>query len=177
MAVIRTSTSMILRGVFNQPIYSSFCAIRPVGAPLSPFNPTLPLARRRVSIGRIFCASADPTDGKKASARLSQVQQLLQEAEERALSAGDEPIPKITLGMKFGFARFPIFPANSLQKPRPCWLIWRYAARSSVQKDLLIELGAAHQFQVYWQNGNSKLVHISGGRLVRIYNIFFWVIG
>lgn len=45
--------------------------------------------------------ASDPGDGgRKFSSRLSQVQQLLQEAEERALSAGGEPSAKITLGIE-----------------------------------------------------------------------------
>ncbi|KAK4740826.1 hypothetical protein SAY87_024414 [Trapa incisa] len=106
MAIIRTGTSMILKGVFIQPIYSSLCGIRPVLAPLTPFNPTSPHSRRRISFGRILCASADRTDGKKTSARLSQVQQLLEEAEERALLGGNEPTPQITLDrVTVSFAR------------------------------------------------------------------------
>ncbi|KAH7549549.1 hypothetical protein JRO89_XS13G0048700 [Xanthoceras sorbifolium] len=44
--------------------------------------------------------------GSKVSARLSQVHQLLQQAEERASSAGNEPVPKITLDhVNVSFAR------------------------------------------------------------------------
>lgn len=48
----------------------------------------------------IRCAAGE--DGrKKTSSRLSQVQQILHEAQERAKSAGNDPIPKITLGTTF----------------------------------------------------------------------------
>ncbi|KAJ7944807.1 peptidyl-tRNA hydrolase ICT1, mitochondrial [Quillaja saponaria] len=55
----------------------------------------------------IRCAASDSSDGgKKVSSRLSQVQQLLQEAEERALSADNGPIPQITLDhVALNFAR------------------------------------------------------------------------
>ena len=49
----------------------------------------------------IRCASSSSSDSgnKKVSSRLSQVQQLLNEAEQRSLSADiNAPIPKITLG-------------------------------------------------------------------------------
>ncbi|KAF3448415.1 hypothetical protein FNV43_RR09128 [Rhamnella rubrinervis] len=52
--------------------------------------------QRAISLGRVRC-SAYEDGGKKASARLSQVQQLLHDAEERALSADIGPAPKITL--------------------------------------------------------------------------------
>lgn len=58
-----------------------------------------------ISYGQIRCAASD-SDRNKVSARLSQVQDLLKEAEERALSAGDEPTPKITLDqVTVSFAR------------------------------------------------------------------------
>lgn len=47
---------------------------------------------------RIRCLSSEAGDGKKASSRLSQMRQVMQEAEERAFRANDEPTPKITLG-------------------------------------------------------------------------------
>ncbi|XP_068651263.1 uncharacterized protein [Aristolochia californica] len=51
-------------------------------------------------------ASESSGGGKKSSARLSQVEQLLREAEERAASAGNEPVPKITLDhVSVSFAR------------------------------------------------------------------------
>ena len=74
----------------------------PLSCPLSTVacgNGFLRLPRPAISSRVIRCASSAADDGgKKASARLSQVQQLLQEAEERALSADTGPTPKITLG-------------------------------------------------------------------------------
>ncbi|XP_072957044.1 uncharacterized protein [Typha angustifolia] len=56
------------------------------------------LVRVHVGIGRVRCAASESADGgKKVSARLSMMKQVLQEAEERALSAGSDPTPKITL--------------------------------------------------------------------------------
>ncbi|KAL5541054.1 hypothetical protein UlMin_002419 [Ulmus minor] len=51
---------------------------------------------RRVGIS-VRCAASGSDEGQKASSRLAQVQQLLQEAEERALSADTGPTPKISL--------------------------------------------------------------------------------
>lgn len=97
MAVVRTTTNVILRGIFNPaPLSSSFSLLR-----LRGIGGTLRYAavtERGISFSRIRCAST--SDGKKVSSRLAQVQQLLQEAEDRALSADiNQPIPKITLGM------------------------------------------------------------------------------
>lgn len=94
MAIMRTTTSVILRGVVHLPSFSvsRFSALPGVGG-------TIGYTHRGISFGRIQCAASDSGDGRKVSARLSQVQQLLQEAEERALSADDEPTPKITIGM------------------------------------------------------------------------------
>ncbi|CAN6480579.1 unnamed protein product [Victoria cruziana] len=59
-----------------------------------------------VEAGRIYCSSPAPGEGGKVSARLSQMQQLLQQAEERAASISDEPTPKITLDhVTVNFAR------------------------------------------------------------------------
>lgn len=56
----------------------------------------LQFTHRDFSFSRIRCAASGDN---KVSARLSQVQRLLQEAEERASAAGDEPPPpKITIG-------------------------------------------------------------------------------
>jgi len=46
----------------------------------------------------IRCASSDSDGANRVSARLSQVNQLLQQAEHRALSADQTPPPKITIG-------------------------------------------------------------------------------
>ncbi|KAF3963410.1 hypothetical protein ACB098_10G052200 [Castanea mollissima] len=97
MAVVRTTTNVILRGIFNPPapLCSSFSLsrLRGIGGTLRYAAAT----EREISFSRIRCASAS-SDGKKVSSRLAQVQQLLQEAEDRALSADiNQPIPKITL--------------------------------------------------------------------------------
>lgn len=68
--------------------------------------PSLPYANSALQLRRshlptaIRCASSDAS-GNKVSSRLSQVQHLLQQAEHRALSADNGPIPKITLGAFF----------------------------------------------------------------------------
>lgn len=55
-------------------------------------------SRAMISYSPIVRCAVGEGGKKKASARLSQVQQMLHEAQERALSAGNEPIPQITLG-------------------------------------------------------------------------------
>ncbi|KAL9387189.1 hypothetical protein Peur_020313 [Populus x canadensis] len=104
MAVIRTSTNMILKQVFLDnlliPPVPSFSVSRTLGN-LRWANLKVP--NREISFSRIKCAASDD---KKVSSRLSQVQQLLQEAEERASAAGNEPPPKITLDhVTVSFAR------------------------------------------------------------------------
>ncbi|CAA7410836.1 unnamed protein product [Spirodela intermedia] len=66
-----------------------------------------PLVHVPVSVARVRCAATNPGDGgQKVSARLAEMRQILQEAEERALSAGSEPTPKITIDhVTVGFAR------------------------------------------------------------------------
>ncbi|KAG9445411.1 hypothetical protein H6P81_016751 [Aristolochia fimbriata] len=55
---------------------------------------------------RCMASESGAGGGKKSSARLSQVEQLLREAEERAASAGNDPVPKITLNhVTVNFAR------------------------------------------------------------------------
>nr|XP_023887344.1 peptidyl-tRNA hydrolase ICT1, mitochondrial [Quercus suber]XP_023887345.1 peptidyl-tRNA hydrolase ICT1, mitochondrial [Quercus suber]XP_023887346.1 peptidyl-tRNA hydrolase ICT1, mitochondrial [Quercus suber]POE67477.1 isoform 2 of peptidyl-trna hydrolase ict1, mitochondrial [Quercus suber] len=95
MAVVRTTANVILRGIFNPaPLSSSFSLsrLRGIGGTLR----YAAVTERGISFSRIRCAAA--SDGKKVSSRLAQVQQLLQEAEDRAVSADiNQPIPKITL--------------------------------------------------------------------------------
>ncbi|XP_020539727.1 peptidyl-tRNA hydrolase ICT1, mitochondrial isoform X2 [Jatropha curcas] len=104
MAVIRITTNMILKEMFTHRLPFSYSSISSSPS----FRLTLPitaleLTRREFSFSRIRCAAAND---KKVSARLSQVQQLLQEAEERASSAGNEPPPKITIDhVTVSFAR------------------------------------------------------------------------
>ncbi|THU66412.1 hypothetical protein C4D60_Mb05t13870 [Musa balbisiana] len=60
----------------------------------------LPSTTAHIAIGGIRCAAAQSSDGGsqgKTSARLSLMKQVLRDAEERALSAGSEPTPKISL--------------------------------------------------------------------------------
>ncbi|KAJ0970979.1 hypothetical protein J5N97_018938 [Dioscorea zingiberensis] len=61
----------------------------------------------KVGALRIRCAASNTGDGeKKVSARFALMQQVLQGAEERALSASSEPTPKITLDhVTVSFAR------------------------------------------------------------------------
>ncbi|KAG5249219.1 peptidyl-tRNA hydrolase ICT [Salix suchowensis] len=104
MAVIRASTNMILKQVFLDhrliPPVPSSSVSRTLGD-LRWANLKVP--NREISFSRIICAASDD---KMVSSRLSQVQQLLQEAEERASAAGNEPPPKITLDhVTVSFAR------------------------------------------------------------------------
>lgn len=100
MAAIRTTTSMILKEMFSHKLPSSSSSLATsTSTCLSLPNlhgAALIFTRRQFSFSRILCAASDE---KKVSARLSQINHLLQEAEERASSAGNEPPPKITLGI------------------------------------------------------------------------------
>ncbi|CAB4279653.1 unnamed protein product [Prunus armeniaca] len=97
MAVLRTTTNMILRHIL-QP-YLSF--------PPSIRTTLLRSSNGGIRIGSVRCAASNSgSGGNKVSARLSQVNQLLQAAEERALSADTQPPPKITLDhVTVSFAR------------------------------------------------------------------------
>ncbi|KAJ9173463.1 hypothetical protein P3X46_016592 [Hevea brasiliensis] len=107
MAVIRTTTSLILKEMFSHRLplsSSSLSTSTSLRLKLPNLHGTaLTFTRRQFSFSGIRCtASGD----NKVSARLSQVHQLLQEAEERASSAGNEPTPKITLDhVTVNFAR------------------------------------------------------------------------
>ncbi|KAL9438711.1 hypothetical protein AB3S75_024394 [Citrus x aurantiifolia] len=114
MAAIRTTANMILNEILmlhHRPLSSSCSSLS-----LSSIQTRLPGFRgsttlrfthhRRINFGGIRCAASDSGSDDKASARFSQVKQLLREAEERASSAGNEPIPKITLDhVTISFAR------------------------------------------------------------------------
>ncbi|KAA8529168.1 hypothetical protein F0562_034033 [Nyssa sinensis] len=105
MAAIRATTNMIVKEIFRPSL-----SLRPVcmfRRTLPNLGGTLRLVCRGISYSPVRCAVSGSADGgKKPSARLSQVQQLLLEAEERAASAGNEPIPKITLDhVTVSFAR------------------------------------------------------------------------
>ncbi|KAL0550335.1 hypothetical protein IC582_014843 [Cucumis melo] len=98
MAVIRTTSNIILREILHSQPYFSLSPPSIFPKPLHNPNATLPFRLRDISFGRVLCAASDsPGTGGKVSSRLSQMQQLLLEAEERALSADSEPAPKITL--------------------------------------------------------------------------------
>ncbi|KAL2902223.1 Peptidyl-tRNA hydrolase ICT1 mitochondrial [Bienertia sinuspersici] len=95
MAAIRMTTNILVNGVSQ----SAFRA-------LSSKHIALPFLRnstytncQKITTSSIRCsASSQYGDaGKKASARLSQVQQLLLEAEERSSASNESPPPKISL--------------------------------------------------------------------------------
>jgi peptidyl-tRNA hydrolase ICT1 len=97
-----TSTRMVkgilLLHLSSTPPSSLFRLTRDLSRPL--LLSSLQLHRSHPATA-IRCASSSSSDSgnKKVSSRLSQVQQLLNEAEHRSLSADiNAPIPKITLG-------------------------------------------------------------------------------
>ncbi|GAB4834250.1 hypothetical protein Ancab_032516 [Ancistrocladus abbreviatus] len=102
MAAIRVTATMLFKEVLQPPLRLSF---------QHKFLPLLPnlafVGPRGISFTPVRCAASEYGDaGRKASARLSQVQQLLIEAEERASAADNEPPPKITLAhVNVSFAR------------------------------------------------------------------------
>ncbi|CAN6580835.1 unnamed protein product [Malus baccata var. baccata] len=101
MAVLRTTTNMILRHIFRPSL--SF----PSSIPTIVLRSSNGGTGIGIGIGRVRCAASDSGGSEnKVSARLSQVNQLLQAAEERALSADKHPPPKITLDhVTVSFAR------------------------------------------------------------------------
>ncbi|XP_052209947.1 uncharacterized protein LOC127813176 isoform X1 [Diospyros lotus] len=103
MATIRATTNMLFREIFRPSLSPGPIRVFPTW----PSSPTARLFCRRISYYAVRCSASDSADGgKRAPARLSQVQQLMLEAEERAASAGNEPIPKITLDhVTVSFAR------------------------------------------------------------------------
>ncbi|KAI9076608.1 hypothetical protein K1719_041373 [Acacia pycnantha] len=113
MAAIRNTGRMIFKELLHPfPILRICSLLRLPKTPESPLTlasggVVLPLPRRGIGSGAIRCAASDAGDGgKKVSARLSQVQQLLQEAEERAQAFDSGPTPKITLDhVTVSFAR------------------------------------------------------------------------
>uniref|UniRef100_A0A453IIA8 Prokaryotic-type class I peptide chain release factors domain-containing protein n=1 Tax=Aegilops tauschii subsp. strangulata TaxID=200361 RepID=A0A453IIA8_AEGTS len=61
-----------------------------------------------VGLVHLRCSAAEAGDGrgKKVSARLALAQQVMRDAEERAASAGSDPVPKITMDhVTVSFAR------------------------------------------------------------------------
>ncbi|KAI3918260.1 hypothetical protein MKX01_041580 [Papaver californicum] len=105
MAAIRMmTTNMITREIFR--VSPLFCKPNPIVPwTLVRFNGIIDCTPS-ISYGRIVCMSSDSSSEKKMSSRLSQVNQFMQEAEERASAAGNEPIPKITIDhVTVSFAR------------------------------------------------------------------------
>ncbi|XP_076918260.1 uncharacterized protein LOC143578634 [Bidens hawaiensis] len=86
MAAIRTTGILLARQIFRPTVSIRTCLWTVVRSPVR-------FVSRPISYTPVRC---DSSNNKKTSARLSQVQQQLHEAMERAAGA-DEPIPKITL--------------------------------------------------------------------------------
>ncbi|CAF2039914.1 hypothetical protein BRARA_I01424 [Brassica rapa] len=108
MAAIRTMTNLIIREFIHHPLlflssskscHSLFPTLRR--------TPGIALVHSSSRFGSFRCAASNSGGGdRKVSSRLSQVQQMLHEAEERASSAGNEPTPQITLDhVTLNFAR------------------------------------------------------------------------
>ncbi|KAI7989632.1 hypothetical protein LOK49_LG13G01359 [Camellia lanceoleosa] len=109
-AIRRATTNMILRDIFRPSLRSlslSLGSARMFRTSLPRLSVPLRLMCRSIGSCPVRCAALDSGDGgKKAPARLSQIQQLMLDAEERAASAGNEPIPKIKLDhVTVNFAR------------------------------------------------------------------------
>ncbi|EOA35655.1 hypothetical protein CARUB_v10020879mg [Capsella rubella] len=110
MAAVRTMTNMILREFIHHPllIQSSSKSCQSL-LPCLRLTPRIAPIHSISRFGSVRCAAS--TSGgsggdRKVSSRLSQVQQMLHEAEERATSAGNEPTPQITLDhVTLNFAR------------------------------------------------------------------------
>ncbi|CAE5962378.1 unnamed protein product [Arabidopsis arenosa] len=110
MAAIRTMTNMILREFIHHPLllHSSSKSCQSL-LPCLRLTPLIAPFHSNSRFGSIRCAastSGGSNGDRKVSSRLSQVQQMLHEAEERANSAGNEPTPQITLDhVTLNFAR------------------------------------------------------------------------
>ncbi|KAL9310438.1 putative aminoacyl-tRNA hydrolase [Arabidopsis thaliana] len=102
MAAIRTMTNMILREFIHHPLLlhssSKSCQSLLPCLRLTPLISPIPSNSRFGSVRCAASTSGGSGGDRKVSSRLSQVQQMLHEAEERASSAGNEPTPQITLG-------------------------------------------------------------------------------
>lgn len=106
MAAIRATTTTIAREIFLPSLF--FGSVRIFRTSLPIFGGPVALTCRRISYSSVRCAAVDSGDGgkKAAPSRMAHVQQLMMEAKERAASAGNEPIPKITLDhVTMNFAR------------------------------------------------------------------------
>ncbi|KAI4364867.1 hypothetical protein MLD38_020902 [Melastoma candidum] len=85
---------------------STSSSLRPIFRRFPVVNRALRCSLRGIGSTTFRCAAGGGGPEKKAPARLSQFQLLLEEAEERALSAGNEPTPRITLDhVTVSFAR------------------------------------------------------------------------
>ncbi|CAD5316119.1 unnamed protein product [Arabidopsis thaliana] len=110
MAAIRTMTNMILREFIHHPLLlhssSKSCQSLLPCLRLTPLIAPIPSNSRFGSVRCAASTSGGSGGDRKVSSRLSQVQQMLHEAEERASSAGNEPTPQITLdNVTLNFAR------------------------------------------------------------------------
>ncbi|VVA90363.1 unnamed protein product [Arabis nemorensis] len=112
MAAIRTMTNLLLREFTHHPLlfHSLSKSCQSLLPCLRRGTPRIVLVQSDSRFGSFRCAAS--TSGgsgggdRKVSSRLSQVQQMLHEAEERANSAGNEPTPQITLDhVTLNFAR------------------------------------------------------------------------
>ncbi|MFS8032521.1 putative aminoacyl-tRNA hydrolase [Helianthus anomalus] len=100
MAAIRTTAILLVREIFRPS-----ASIRTCRSLLWSLPAPLRFVSRPISYTPIHCAAVPDSGNKKTSARMSQVQQQLHEAMERA-AGGDEPVPKITLDhVTVSFAR------------------------------------------------------------------------
>ncbi|KAG0498830.1 hypothetical protein HPP92_003521 [Vanilla planifolia] len=89
MTMASVRSGLVLQGFFCASLMSR-SAWRAVFCP--------PSLRAATTIGRIRCQTSESGEvGQKMSSRFSMMQQVLQEAEGRARSAGSEPTPKVTL--------------------------------------------------------------------------------
>ncbi|KAL8114488.1 uncharacterized protein LOC141668863 [Apium graveolens] len=109
MAAIRATSNIIMKDIFSSSSLLSFKSLSMFRTIMFPkFNiafSRVPRVRPISYTPAVRCAAGE-ADRKKTSSRLSQVQQVLHEAQERAKSAGNEPIPKITIDhVSLSFAR------------------------------------------------------------------------
>ncbi|KAI5655631.1 hypothetical protein M9H77_32818 [Catharanthus roseus] len=112
MAVGRSTTSLIVSRPSIFSLDSVRCLFRiplPEAKTCASSGVHYRLVSRGISYSPVRCAAASKRasdGGKKAPARLAQVHEFLNAANERALAAGDEPTPKITLDrVSVSFAR------------------------------------------------------------------------
>ncbi|CAN6865129.1 unnamed protein product [Brassica oleracea] len=108
MAAIRTMTNLIVREFIHHPLlfHSSSKSCHSLFPSLRR-TPGIARVHSSSRFGSFRCAASNSGGGdRKVSSRLSQVQHMLHEAEERASSAGNEPTPQITLDhVTLNFAR------------------------------------------------------------------------